>query len=332
MHPLYDALHQHLQASADQGKFSGAVLVASGGEIVLRGGYGMANYELDVPNTPETVFRIGSVTKQFTALAVLQLQERGLLQVSDPLATYLPDFPNAERITLHHLLSHTAGVWNYTETPAFLQMCRRHYTVDELIDTFRDAPLDFEPGEKFSYSNSGYVLLGKVIEVASGQTYEDYLEEHVLGPLGLQRTGMDHGETLVKGRAAGYQRREDGTLENAAYIDMSCPYAAGALCSTVDDLYTWDQALYAGKLLSAASFDQMFQPYSEDGYGYGWRIWSHNGRRLISHSGGVNGFASMILRFVDDRATVIVLSNILSEVASYTSLELADLLFATAAV
>src|SRR5690625_1915107 len=326
MKELQTKFDKHISKLSESGKFSGSVLVSLDGKIVLSKGYGMANYELDVPNTPQTVFRIGSLTKQFTALAVMQLVEKGLIALEDRITKYLP-VSALEEVTIHHLLSHTSGIWNYTDSPEFLKNCIQFHSVDNLIKTFIGEPNEFKLGEKFSYSNSGYALLGKLIELVSGKTYEAYLDEKIFNPLGMKYTGYDHEEIVIKGRASGYSIDENSNLKNAEYIDMSVPYSSGGLYSTIEDMYVWDQSLFTEKLLTKNVFEKMVQPYSEEGFGYGWITLTHNNRKVIGHSGGIPGFASMYLKYLEDKGSIIILSNILSDTANDLSWELGEMLF-----
>ena len=307
--PKFD---EYAQAAARAERFSGAILVARDGKVLVSKGYGMADVENDVPNTPETKFRLGSLTKQFTAAAVLLLQERGKLSVQDSVCKYVAPCPEAwQPVTLHHLLSHTAGVPNFTNPAAFpdyVRTKREPTTVEALIGRFRDRPLDFKPGENWNYSNSGYVLLGHVVEKVSGKSYESFLRENIFEPLKMTSTGYDHADEVVKRRARGYAAGPDGGVVNASHIDMSIPFAAGGLYSTVGDLYLWDQALYTEKLLKKSSLDAMFTAVRND-YGYGFGVRKLFNRRVASHGGGIEGFSTTINRFPDDRVTVIVLSN-----------------------
>ena len=300
----------YVKAKAKNNQFSGAVLVAKGGKVLLSKGYGMANYELDVANTPQTKFRLGSITKQFTALAIMQLQEKGLLSVDDPVTKYFPDYKIAEKVTIHHLLTHTSGIHNFTSDAEYMQMMTLNSPPEKTIARFKEKPLDFAPGEKWSYSNSGYILLGAIIEKVSGKSYETYLKENIFQPLNMVNTGYDHSEVIIKNRASGYQMGKNGMV-NASYLDMSIPYSAGSLYSTVEDLYLWDRALYTEKLLKRTTLEKIFTPFKND-YGYGWAIEEQNGHKRISHNGGINGFSTQINRYVNDDACVIVLSNLAS--------------------
>jgi CubicO group peptidase (beta-lactamase class C family) len=298
-----------IRPRVEHDRFSGAVLIARDGKVLLRQGYGLANREHNVPNTPETRFRLGSITKQFTAMAVLILQEQGKLDVREKVKKYLADAPGAwDEVTVHHLLTHTSGIPSFTDFPDYLKTMTQHTTAEELVARFRDKPLEFPPGTRFKYSNSGYVLLGRLIEKVSDESYEGFLRRQIFTPLKMKDTGFDNPIAVIPHRAAGYARRGPFVV-NALYIDMSIPHAAGALYSTVDDLYLWDQALDGETLIPRKSLDGMFTP-EKDGYGYGWAIGRSFGRRMVGHGGGINGFATDIRRFPDDKVCVIVLSNL----------------------
>jgi len=303
---------QDLQFIVDEyiQKFSGSILVARNGEVLVKKGYGMANYEHDIPNTPQTIFRIGSVTKQFTATAIMQLQERGLLSVDDSLAKYIPDYPNGDKITLHHLLSHTSGIVNISSIPEHRTNLMLPTPLEKTISLFKNKPLEFSPGERFKYCNSGYQLLGYIIEKVSGKSYEEFLEENIFQPLDMADSGMDKHSTILKNRAAGYTHDENNILINAPYMNAPVTFAAGSLYSTVEDLYRWDRALYTEKILKKASLDKMFTP-NKGNYGYGWRIHEILNHKCIHHAGGQYGFQANIARFVDDDTCIILLSNVL---------------------
>ncbi len=302
---------------ADNKQFNGTVLVAEKGQVLFKKGYGMANMEWQLPNTPDTKFRLGSITKQFTAMLIMQLVEQGKLKLTEPITTYLPDYPKAtgDKITVHHLLTHTAGVPNYTSFPKFFETVSRDpYTPMAFLKKFQDMPLEFEPGAKFSYSNSGYFLLGVLIEKVTGRPYAQVLQEGILTPLQMRDTGYDLFAPIMPKRAAGYEKEKGGYV-NAPYLDMSIPYAAGSLYSTVEDLYKWDQALYTDKLISAAGKATMFTPFKDFGYAYGWNVGKNKiGDRkdsllVIEHSGGINGFNTLITRLPQDKQLVVLLNN-----------------------
>lgn len=305
---------EYMLAAVEINHFSGVVLVARNGQPIINKGYGMANYELKVPNTPQTVFRLGSITKQFTSMATMILRERGKLDVNDSICKYLERCPAAwQPVTIRHLLTHTSGIPSYTSFPGFFEKNSvEPYTSAGLVDLFRDKPLDFPPGEKFSYSNSGYHLLGLIIEKTSGKSYAEFLRENIFAPLGMNHTGYDDSRALVMNRANGY-RWLGKTFVNAAYLNMAIPYSAGALYSTTEDLLLWDQSLYTEKLVSRKTLDEIFTPYMElvpgGGYAYGWGIGKKFGRQANEHNGGINGFSTDIVRFPSERVTVIVLNN-----------------------
>jgi len=304
----------YLNDLVDQGEFSGSVLVAKNGQVIISKGYGFASIELNVPNTLLTKFRLGSITKQFTALAIMMLQERELLSVYDPISLYVPDCPEAwQAITIHHLLTHTSGIKNFTDLPEWVDYARVPHTIEETIDLFRDWPLQFTPGEKYEYCNSGYILLGMIIEVTSGKSYEGFIIQNIFNPLGMCNSGYDSTQRLIMDRADGYTHENDN-LVNAVHIEMETPYAAGALYSTVEDLFLWDQSLYTTALVSQDTIDTIFTSHTtttstEQGYGYGWFLNEIVERQLIWHDGAINGFRTFIGRFPQEGIIMIVLSN-----------------------
>ena len=303
--PKFD---EYMNALVKQQLFTGSVLVARDGKVIFSKGYGLANAEHDVPNTPQTKFRLGSVTKQFTAAGILLLQERGKLSVQDPVCKYVDNCPMAwSEVTIHHLLSHTGGVPNFTNFPEYMPKMMMPTTIQEMIARFKDKPLEFKPGEKWNYSNSGYFLLGQILEKAAGESYESFLQKNLFDPLKMTGTGYDHHGTILKKRATGYSQSE-GKVVNSLYIDMTQPYSAGSLYSTVEDLFLWNEALFSGKVLSAKSMEAMLTPVKND-YGYGIGISMRAGRKVISHGGGINGFSTVLTRFADQKLTVVVLRN-----------------------
>lgn len=291
-----------------------AVIVLRDGKPILRKGYGLANLELAVPVAPEMVFRLGSITKQFTAVAILMLVEQGKIKLSDEITRYLPDYSTqGEKITVEQLLTHTSGVKNYTALPAWYGLWRKDMPLEELIALFQDEPLDFTPGTQWSYSNSGYVLLGAIIEKVSGLSYEEYIQQQIFAPLGMSHAAYDRTERVLPGRVAGYTRGKEG-YHNAEYLSMSQPYAAGSLVASVDDLAKWDAALYTDKLVKQRSLQRAFQTLTlkngeETGYGYGFAFANYEGHRVDLHNGGINGFATQMLRLPDDKVYIAILSN-----------------------
>ena len=297
-------------------QFNGSALVAQSGRIIYRSAFGMANMEWGIPNTPETRFRLGSITKQFTSMLTLQLVEQGRIRLDAKISDYLPDYrkDTGEKVTIHHLLTHTSGIPSYTGQPGFFEnVSRNPYKVADFVKKYASGDLEFEPGSKYSYNNSGYFLLGAIIERVTGKPYEQVLKENILDPAGMKNTGYDHHDTLIQKRAAGYSKTPDG-YTNAPYLDMSIPYAAGSMYSTVDDLYLWDQTLYTDKLLSAQSKELMYKPFLEN-YAYGWVVTNasfkqnDNAVPMIVHGGGINGFSTVIVRFPKEKNLIVILDN-----------------------
>ncbi|HEX6279550.1 MAG TPA: serine hydrolase [Pyrinomonadaceae bacterium] len=307
---IVSKVNEYMAAAERIDRFNGSILVARDGKPIVARGYGMANVEWDVKNTPQTAFRLGSVTKPFTSVAIMMLQERGKLSVSDPACKYVSDCPQAwEPITIRHLLTHTSGIPNYTAFPGFIEKRGMlPISTAELMAEYRGKPLDFAPGEKNSYSNSGYHLLGLIIEKASGRSYADFLQENIFTPLGMKQTGYDTHNSVIRYRAAGYRRNDSGFV-NAPYMDMLIPYSAGALYSTVEDLLKFDQALLSDKLLTQKSKEEMFTPFKNN-YALGWGVGKRFDRAATAHGGAINGFASQFIRFPEDNVTIAVLSNV----------------------
>ncbi|AWN39916.1 serine hydrolase [Methylobacterium durans] len=294
---------------AADGLFSGAILVAHRGEPVFRRAYGLANREWDVPNTPQTRFRVGSITKQFTAAAILKLAEAGKLSLDDPIGRFYPRAPAAwEHVTIRTLLNHSSGIPSYTNLPDYYARIQRlEMSPQAIVALTADKPLLFEPGCGFDYNNTGYILLGLAIESAAGLPYERYLRDAIFAPLGLADTGYDDATAILPRRASGY-RHANGRWRNANPIASSIPYAAGAHYSTLDDLLAWDRALFSDRVISAASRRAMFTDYGF-GYGLGWFLGSTHGRRLWSHGGNINGFLTIKDNYPDDDLVVLVLAN-----------------------
>lgn len=316
-----DKINELMNTYHEYEQFNGSVLVSENGKIIFKKGLGLANMEWDLPNESDTKHRLGSITKQFTATLILQQVQAGKLELHVPITTYLPDYPEetGDIITLHHLLTHSSGIPNYTNYSTFFtDYSRDPYSPTEFTKVFQDSTLNFKPGEEYSYSNSGYFLLGVILEKITGKSYEQLLEEDIFAPLGMINTGFDHHSTILKKRATGYERIE-GSYINSAYLDMSIPYAAGSMYSTAEDLYLWDQALYSDKILSAEMLELLFgehMPYSRSGYyGYGWGIHkiplgeNKDSIKMIQHGGGINGFNTIIVRYPDQKNLVVLLNN-----------------------
>lgn len=322
----------------EYGLFNGAVLVAEDGEPVYEKAFGDAVMEFDVPNTTDTRFRIGSVTKQFTAALVLQLVEDGRIDLDATISDYVPEYPAAPggEVTIHQLLTHTSGIPSYTGFPEMEEFKRDPFDPDSFIATFWDRELEFEPGSRWSYNNSGYYLLGVILERVTDKPYDRLLEERILEPLGLDDTGYDHYPEVIEDLAIGYQR-VGGAYENADYLDTNLPYSAGMMYSTVGDLLKWDTELYGdGPFQEASTMTLYFAPHAEIGqdgveYTYGWFLHSvpmgADTVRAIEHGGGIDGFTTAFWRFPDQRRTVIVMDNTTSSETDDIARSLARLLY-----
>ena len=303
-------MNELVKAYVDDKEFMGSVLIARNDDILLNKGYGFANLEWQIPNTPTTKYRLGSLTKQFTAAAILLLEERGLLNTEDLIAQHMPNAPAAwKNIKIFNLLNHTHGIPNYTQLPEFRAITSFKKTPLEQIQLFIDKPLDFEPGTQYVYNNSGYVLLGYLIELLSGQTYEGFIQENIFSPLGMNDSGYDSHTEVISHRASGYSKEVDDHVTNADYLDMSLPYSAGSLYSTTEDLLKWTQGLFGGKLLSPASLHKMTTPFKEH-YGFGVEIKEIDGITVIMHIGGINGFHTALIYSPETKTTIAVLSNL----------------------
>jgi len=302
-------MDQIVQSYVADTKFMGSVLVARDGNVILDKGYGFADLEWHIPNSPSTKFRLGSITKQFTAASILLLEERGQLKIDDPAKQYLPEAPAAwDKVTIHHLLTHTSGIPNFTSFPDYRSTEGTPTTPEQLVARFRDRPLNFQPGDRWEYSNSGYVLLGYLIEKISGQSYRDFVQENIFTPLAMNDSGYDSNSAVIPRRASGYAPSANG-LANARYIDMSIPFSAGGLYSTTGDLLRWEQGLFGGKVISAASLGRMTTPF-KDNYAFGLAVRTLNGQKVIDHNGGIEGFNTEMAYYPDDKLTVIVLGNL----------------------
>ena len=308
----YDAAMKLFQRENGPG---GAAIVVKDGEVVYHKAFGLASIELGVPMQPDNVFRIGSITKQFTAAAVLQLAEAGKLSLDDEITRFLPEFnTHGEKITVRQLLNHTSGIKSYTGMDAWTpEVHKRDFTPDEMIAFFQDEPLDFKPGERFAYNNSGYYLLGYLIEKASGMSYEDYVEQKLFAPLGMKDSRYGHPTEIVPNRAQGYMPAAAG-YQNADYLSMTQPYAAGSLLSTVADLATWYQAVAEGKVVSEASLKEALTPTAladgkTEAYGFGLSLIDVKGSKGYGHGGGIHGFLTASRYLPDEKVFVAVFSN-----------------------
>ncbi|MFP4092865.1 MAG: serine hydrolase [Cyclobacteriaceae bacterium] len=307
--------------------FQGAVLVAKKGEVFYKKAFGLANREWNIPNQPDTRFDIASISKQFTAMLVMQLIEEGKIHPDSSLSTYLPEYRQdvGSSVSIHHLLTHTSGIPNYTSIPyVWSDSLVRRYTSSELIRKFCSGDLEFAPGTQYSYNNSGYLLLSVVVERVSGKSFEEVLHERILQPLRMQHSGIDDRSRIIDKRAYGYVREVDG-FTNASPMDMANLQGAGNMYATVEDLYLWDRALHQQKLLSrrghlamntayTTESDTWISPYTNS-YGYGvglTRLPGMDGKetQMVFHSGHITGYSSFMARFVEDEHLVVILSNI----------------------
>jgi CubicO group peptidase (beta-lactamase class C family) len=292
-----------------------ALAIAKDGEVVHRKGYGLANLEWDIPIEPDTVFRLASITKQFTAVAILMLQAQGKINLDDTLTKFMPDFPTSGHdVTIRHLLNHTSGIKSYTDLPDFLpKVASAPITSAEVLDTFKNLPFDFKPGAQWQYNNSGYQLLGLIIEKLSGVSYGEFIKKNIFEPLGMNNSYYLDNEPIISRRASGYIETPDGFL-NAPYLNMKIPYAAGSLGSTVDDLLLWDKALRENRLITADALAIAHQPTTlNDGtvypYGLGWSVIDYRGHKGTQHSGGINGFNTQLMHLPADGLTIALLCN-----------------------
>jgi len=303
-------MERDIELKVSNGQFMGAVLVVRNGKALLNKGYGKADLDWQIPNSPTTKYRLGSITKQFTAACILLLEERGKLKVEDPIKKYLPDAPAAwDQITIFNLLTHTSGIPNYTDFPDFYETMSMPTTAEKLVGILKGRPLDFPPGTGWNYSNSGYILLGYLIEKISGMTYPQFLQDDIFTPFGMADSGYDSNTQVIERHAVGYARGPGGPVV-AAYIDMSVPFAAGALYSTTGDLLRWETALFGGKVISAASLKRMTTPFKNN-YAFGLEvIQKSNGDRQISHDGGIPGFNTSLIYDERDKSVVVVLANL----------------------
>ena len=317
-------LDKYMQAQTNIRGFSGAVLVMKQNKVLLEKGYGLADREWNVANTAETKYRIGSVTKQFTAACILQLVEAGKLSVTDKLSKFYPDFPKGDSVTIHMLLNHTSGIASYTDVKEFMTVATLSLSKDSMISFFKNKPYNFSPGTKWAYNNSGYFLLGCIIEKLSGLSYSDYLQKNIFDRLEMKNSGVDKLDSVLAMRARGYSRIGKKTI-NADFISMAWPFSAGVLYSTVGDLYKWDRALYGNKILSKESLQKMFTP-GKSNYGYGVIIDSLEKHPRIWHNGGIPGFSTNFTRFINDDICTVVFSNNESN-TDFVAIALANILF-----
>ncbi|MCT2536028.1 beta-lactamase family protein [Aquibacillus koreensis] len=292
-----------LKANYDLNYFIGNVLVAKGDQVIVNQNYGMVDYENNIPHTPTSKFLVGSISKQFVATAIMKLQEEGQLHVTDKISDYIAHYPHASQITIHQLLSHSAGIPNYTETLEYIQNKDKVHSPEDIIDLFREKELLFEPGSSCSYSNSGYVLLARIIEKVTGLPYATYLEQTIFQPLHMDNTGVLMDGTNIDSPMVGYSGTMNGYKAGPSW-NLSLLYGAGGIYSTVEDLYKWDRALYTDKVLSLKSRSELLKQHIGN-FGYGWFV-NEDG---VNHDGRLTGFNSLISRYMKEDLVIIILSN-----------------------
>jgi len=292
-----------------------SILIAKKGQVVYQKAFGSASIELNVPLRPEMVFDLGSITKQFTAVAILQLVEQGKIALSDSIQQYIKDFPpKGHTITIENLLTHTSGIPDYMQLDTGDPYAeRKDFTPKAIIDLFKTLPLQFEPGTRFSYSNSGYFLLGYVIAQVSGENYYKYVQDHILIPLGLSHTFFNHPNEIIPGHVSGYKKDGD-QYKKADYWSATLPYAAGDLVSNTADLFKWHEALYTGKVLKKETLDKAFAPFilkdgTSAGYGYGWYTTVYNDVASLGHGGAITGFLTNEIYYPGEDVYVAILCN-----------------------
>jgi CubicO group peptidase (beta-lactamase class C family) len=307
------------------------VLISKHGKPVYRNAFGKADLELNVPMTTDMVFNLASITKQFTAVAILQLVESGKIRLQDSLQQYVPDYPSHGRtITIENLLTHTSGIKDYLQIDySGLFMERWDFSPKQLIDSFKSRPLEFEPSTRFSYSNSGYYLLGYIIEKVSGERYQQYIRNHLLLPLGMTHSFFDSAGIIIPNRVRGY-RKEGEEFRHEDFWSPTIEYSAGGLISNADDLLKWHTGLRSNRLLSAQSLNKATTSFrlrdgKEAGYGYGWFLRKSNGIRSIEHGGGIPGFTTNEVYFPDEDIFMVILTNCGTSPISDISIEAASI-------
>ncbi|KMQ65642.1 beta-lactamase [Chryseobacterium angstadtii] len=291
----------------------GVFMVSHKGKNMYRKAFGKANLELDAAMTPENVFQIGSMTKQFTAVAILMLEQQGKLNVNDPISKYIKDYPSGDKITIHQLLTHTSGIKDFTKMKTISTIAQKEMKPEMMVDFFKNEPVDFSPGDKFEYNNSGYVVLGYIIELASGQTYEDFIKKNIFEKAGMSHSYYATDRQIIPKRAYGYHQKEHGFV-NKTVISFSVPFSSGSLMSTADDMLKWQKALNQNTLLNPAETQKAFRKYplnngEEFNYGYGWHLKDINGIPDREHGGSIFGFKSMGVYIPSEDIYVIGLSN-----------------------
>ncbi|KAA8787546.1 beta-lactamase family protein [Paenibacillus amylolyticus] len=324
------AINSYLESKYQKEEFSGAVLVSKNNEILFNAGIGIANREHQIKCTHETKFRIGSITKQFTSMAIMMLSEQGFLSEGDRLAKFFPLCPYGESITIHHLLTHTSGIPNITQLQDFKKLMKEYTPLHISIELIMKLPLDFQPGSQFRYSNSGYLLLAYLIEMITGQSYEEFLIENIFSPLSMNSSGPDKYKEIILQRASGYEFDHKIGIVNSDFIDMSIASGGGNLLSTTEDLYKWELALTSNTLVSNKAMQRLFTDYGF-GYGYGWFVKDeliyNKALKSVYHGGGIVGFKNRITRYLDEHVCIIVLNNLSTTDVDDVTNNIAKLIF-----
>ncbi|MDD2791661.1 MAG: serine hydrolase [Sediminibacterium sp.] len=311
---IYEKIDKLIQTEFnDKNGPGGVFMVAKNGKPIYQKTFGKANMELDVSLTNEYVFQLGSMTKQFTAIAILMLEEQGKLNTNDIISKYIPDYPSGNKITIHHLLTHTSGIKDFTKMKSLREVSQKEMTPKMMIDFFKNEPVEFEPGERFDYNNSGYVLLGYLIELVSGESYKDYIEKYIFQKIGMNQSGYASDRQIIYKRAYGYQRKEKGYI-NKTIINFSIPFSSGSLMSTTNDMLKWQNSLNQYVLVNPESTKKAFSKYKlnngdEFTYGYGWHIKEINGKPTREHGGSIFGFKTMGVYIPSEDIYVIGFSN-----------------------
>lgn len=291
----------------------GVFLISKKGKPIYEKAFGLSNLELNVKLQPNNVFQIGSMTKQFTAVAILLLEQDGKLNTSDYISKYIPDYPNGNKISIHNLLTHTSGIKDFIKTKGLSEIAQKEMTPKMMVDFFKNEPVDFQPGEKFEYNNSGYVVLGYIIELVSGKTYEDFIQLNIFDKIGMNNSYYATDRKVIKNRAYGYHQKSYGYV-NKSVISFSVPYASGSLMSTLEDMLKWQNSLNKNLLLNQKETAKAFTKYKlnngeEFEYGYGWHLKNINGIPTREHGGSIFGFKSMAVYIPSEDIYVLGFSN-----------------------
>lgn len=291
----------------------GVFLVAKNGNTIYKKAFGKSNLELNSDLTTEDVFQMGSLTKQFTAIGILTLEEKGKLKLTDVVSKYIPDYPSGDKISIHHLLTHTSGIVDFTKMKSINEIAHKDLSPKEIVDLFKNEPLNFEPGEKFEYCNSGYVILGYIIELISGETYENYINNTIFIKAGMNHSYYASNSKIINRRAYGYHKKKDEYV-NKRNVSLNIPFSSGSLMSTVDDMLKWQNALNKNLLVSSKTIKKAFSKYKlnngqEFTYGYGWHILEEDGIPMRKHGGSVFGFKSMAVYLPNEDIYVVGFSN-----------------------